>query len=100
MTVKYNEHGHPYEDRGELDLTRQIEDLQKQKKYLQNQCRKAGRAMIELNMEWESTLAENKKLKEEVEKLKADLARSKEEHQYDNMVHEKEMVVLESLKSK
>ena len=118
MTVKYNEHGHPYEDRGELDLTRQIEDLQKQKKYLQNQCRKAGRAMIELNLKWEDTLEENKKLKKraqeaegeltiikgigstspemkalqaEVEKLKADLARAKEDHQYDNMVHQKEL---------
>ena len=79
--------------------------------------------MIELNLKWESTLAENKKLKKraeeaegevtivkgigqnspemkalqaEVENLKADLARSKEEHQYDNMVHQKE---LESLKN-
>ena len=32
----------------------------------------------------------------EVEKLKADLARAKEDHQYDNMVHEQE---LESLKN-
>ena len=34
---------------------------------------------------------------QEVEKLKADLARAKEDHQYDNMVHQKE---LESLKNK
>jgi hypothetical protein len=32
----------------------------------------------------------------EVEKLKADLARSKEDHQYDNLVHKKEV---ESLKN-
>ena len=66
------------------DPTKRIEELE-------SKCREAGRAMIELNMEWESTLAENKKLKEEVEKLKADLARSKEEHQYDNMVHQQEL---------
>tara|TARA_R100001086_G_scaffold101308_1_gene50790 strand:+ start:173 stop:511 length:339 start_codon:yes stop_codon:yes gene_type:complete len=94
------------------------EDPDKRIKELEDKCRTAGRAMIELNLEWESTLAENKKLKkraeeaegevtivkgigqnspemkalkEEVEKLKADLAREKEDRQYDNMVHEKEL---------
>jgi len=33
---------------------------------------------------------------EEIEELKAELARAREEHQYDNMVHEKE---LESLRN-
>ena len=28
---------------------------------------------------------------EEIEKLKADLARAKEDHQYDNLVHQKEL---------
>ena len=32
-----------------------------------------------------------KVLKAENEKLKADLARAKEEHQYDNLVHKKEL---------
>ena len=36
---------------------------------------------------------EMKKLKEENEKLKADLAMSKEDHQYDNLVHKKELEV-------
>ena len=40
---------------------------------------------------------ENKKLTDEIEKLKADLARAKEDHQYDNLVHKKE---LESLRKK
>ena len=39
---------------------------------------------------------EMKALREDVEKLKADLARAKEDHQYDNLVHQKE---LESLKN-
>ena len=33
----------------------------------------------------------NDKYQRENEKLKADLARAKEEHQYDKMVHEKEL---------
>jgi mRNA-degrading endonuclease RelE of RelBE toxin-antitoxin system len=40
---------------------------------------------------------ENKKLTDNIEKLKAELARSKEDHQYDNLVHKKE---LESLRKK
>ena len=40
---------------------------------------------------------ENKKLTDKVEELKADLARAKEDHQYDNLVHKKE---LESLRKK
>ena len=46
-------------------------------KELEDKCRGAGRAMIELNIKYETALA--------------DLARSKEEHQYDNMVHQKEL---------
>ena len=34
---------------------------------------------------------EMKALQAENEKLKADLARAKEEHQYDNLVHKKEL---------
>ena len=34
---------------------------------------------------------EMKALKKEVEELKAELARAKEDHQYDNMVHKKEL---------
>ena len=40
---------------------------------------------------------EMKTLQKEVEELKADLARAKEDHQYDNLVHQKE---LESLRKK
>ena len=32
----------------------------------------------------------------EVEKLKAELARAKEDHQYDNMVHKKELELLKN----
>ena len=50
-------------------------------KELVEKCTKAGRAMIELNMKYE--------------KLKEELARAKEDHQYDNLVHQNE---LESLR--
>ena len=40
---------------------------------------------------------EMKEAKAEIEKLKADLARVKEDHQYDNLVHQNE---LESLRKK
>ena len=50
-------------------------------KELVEKCSEAGRAMIELNMKYE--------------KLKEELARAKEDHQYDNLVHQKE---LESLR--
>ena len=74
----------------ELELTKKIEELQKQKEHLESQCRLAGRTMIELNLKYEGSL-------KQVEELKANLARAKEDHQYDKMVHEKE---LESLRKK
>ena len=36
------------DDRGKLDLTRQIEDLTKQKEFLQSKCRQAGAEIKEL----------------------------------------------------
>ena len=99
-------------------IKKTAKDPAKRMEELEDKCRTAGRAMIELNLKWEATLEENKKLKKraqeaegeltitkgigstspemkalqaEVEKLKADLARAKEDHQYDNMVHQKEL---------
>jgi len=72
--------------------------LEQQKEYLQSQCRKAGRAMIELNDKYDACLKQVKEagrinqLHEElIEKLKAELARAKEDHQYDNLVHQNEL---------
>ena len=36
------------DDRGKLDLTRQIEDLTKQKEFLQAKCRQAGKEIRKL----------------------------------------------------
>ena len=66
-----------------IDLEGRIEQLEKQKEILKAACKKAGETI--------------KTLQKEVEKLKADLVRAKEDHQYDNLVHQKE---LESLRKK
>jgi prefoldin subunit 5 len=61
-----------------------VEELKKRIKELEGKCREAGRAMIELNVKYESSL-------KQVEELKANLARAKEDHQYDKMAHKKEL---------
>jgi len=68
----------------------EMKEKQKRIEYLEGKCREAGRAMIELNMKYEASI-------KKVEELKSDLARAKEDHQYDNLVHENE---LKSLRKK
>jgi len=71
------------DDRGDLDLTKQIEVLTKkvQEAQLETSLVKA----VNLNS------PEMKALQKENETLKADLARAKEDHQFDNLVHAKEL---------
>tara|TARA_R110002012_G_C11513240_1_gene598661 strand:+ start:691 stop:960 length:270 start_codon:yes stop_codon:yes gene_type:complete len=76
------------DDRGNLDLTRQIEDLKKRVREAEGETSLVK--AIGINS------PEMKALKKENEELKAELARAKEDHQYDNLVHKKE---LESLKN-
>ena len=85
------------EDHGKLALTRRIEELdkslsialgindkyQRENKDLKDQVKEAGKI--------------NQLHQELIEKLKADLALAKEDHQYDNLVHQKE---LEDLRKK
>ena len=52
---------------------------------------------IDLSHKFRKLKRENKKLTDKVEELKADLARAKEDHQYDNLVHQNE---LKSLRKK
>ena len=96
--------------RGPNDLEEIIEKLEKQKEILKTACKKAGETIKTLTKraqeaEGEVTIVkgigqnspEMNEAKAEIENLKADLARAKEDHQYDNMVHKKE---LESLNKK
>ena len=92
------------------DLEERIEQLEKQKEILKAACKKAGETIKTLTKraqeaEGEVTIVkgigqnspEMKALQKEVEELKANLARVKEDHQYDNLVHQQE---LESLSKK
>ena len=46
---------------------------------------------------WREEKKKTQETEKEIEQLKADLARAKEDHQYDNLVHQKE---LEDLRKK
>ena len=72
MTLKYDAHGRPYED-----LTDENKKLNNRIKELENSL------SIALDI--------NDKFQRENAQIKADLARAKEDHQYDNLVHEKEI---------
>tara|TARA_R110002051_G_C8473191_1_gene460370 strand:- start:26 stop:436 length:411 start_codon:yes stop_codon:yes gene_type:complete len=130
VTLKYDNHGRPYED-----LTEENKKLESRIKELDNSLsialdinNKYQRENVALmknrsldtmdEMAYRELQAENRKLKDkvrvaegetsiikavginspemkalqkEIEKLKADLARVKEDHQYDNLVHQKEL---------
>ena len=89
--------------KGPADLEERIEQLMKQKEILKAACKKAGARIGELEGEISiikgigMNSPEMKAAKAEIETLKADLARSKEDHQYDNLVHQNE---LKSLRKK
>ena len=106
MVLKYNERGHPYEDIGEenkklqdrvkeldksLSIALEINDkYQRENKDLKKRAEEAeGEVTIVKGIGQNSP--EMKALRAEVEKLKADVARAKEDHQYDNLVHKKEL---------
>ena len=83
------------------DLEERIEQLEKQKEILKAACKKAGARIAELEEDLVKALAGDHRVAEsdkiimkkmeEIEQLKADLARAKEDHQYDNLVHKKEL---------
>ena len=99
MTLKFNKDGYPYED-----PTAENKKLKSRIKELDNSLSIA----LDINDKYQR---ENKDLKDKIkesgeinklhhelcEKLKSDLARAKEDHQFDNLVHQKE---LESLRKK
>ena len=82
------------------DLEERIEQLEKQKEILKTACKKAGARARDLEGEISiikgigMSSPEMREAKAEIEKLKADLARAKEDHQYDNLVHQNELKTL------
>jgi len=72
MTLKYDDHGRPYED-------------------LTDENKKLNHRIKELENSLSIALEINDKFQRENEELKKDLARAKEDHQYDNLVHQKEL---------
>ena len=83
--------------KGPADLEERIEQLIKQKEILKSACKKAGARIRDLEGEIYiikgigMSSPEMREAKAEIEKLKADLARAKEDHQYDNLVHQNEL---------
>ena len=65
------------EDHGKLALTKRIEELDK-----------SLSIALDINDKYQR---ENKELNDKIEELKAELARAKEDHQYDNLVHQNEL---------
>ena len=106
MVLKYNDHGQPYEDMAlenkklqnrvdELDKSLSIaldinDNYQRDNKNLKKRVEEAeGENTIIKGIGLNSP--EMKALRKDKEELKADLARAKEDHQYDNLVHENEL---------
>ena len=92
------------EEHGKLALTRRIEELDKSLSIaleINDNYQRENKELKEKvrNAEGETSIVkavgvnspEMRALQKEVEKLKADLARAKEDHQYDNLVHQKEL---------
>ena len=83
--------------RGPNDLEERIEQLMKQKEILKAACKKAGARIGELEGEISiikgigMNSPEMREAKARIEELKADLARAREDHQYDKLVYENEL---------
>ena len=97
------------DNQGDLDLTKRIEELDNSLSIALDINDKYQRENVALKKraqeaEGEVTIVkgigqnspEMKALQKEVEELKAELARAREDHQYDNLVHKRE---LESVKN-
>ena len=106
MVLKYNDNGQPYEDMAlenkklqnrvaELDKSLSIaldinDNYQRDNKKLKEKVSAAeGETSIVKAVGLNSP--EMKALQKENEELKAELARAKEDHQYDNLVHKHEL---------
>tara|TARA_R110002124_G_C8548328_1_gene479012 strand:+ start:259 stop:462 length:204 start_codon:yes stop_codon:yes gene_type:complete len=58
------------DDRGPLDLERQVQDLTKQKEYMQSKCREAGAAILNLEHKVNTLTRDIDRLSEENSNLR------------------------------
>ena len=106
MTLKYDSHGRPYEDLTEehKELTRRVKELENSLSIALEINDKFQRENVALKKRAQEAEGENtiikgigqnspemKALQKENEELKKELSRAKEDHQYDNLVHAKEL---------
>ena len=106
MTLKYDSHGRPYEDLTEehKKLTHRVKELENSLSIALEINDKFQRESIKLTKRAQEAEGENtiikgignsspemKALQKEIEELKKDLAREKEDRQYDSLVHDKEL---------
>ena len=106
MILKYSDHGHPYEDVTEENkkLNNRIKELENSLSTALEINDKFQRENVALKKRAQEAEGENtiikgigqnspemKALQKENEELKKELSRAKEDHQYDNLVHAKEL---------
>ena len=106
MTLKYDDHGHPYEDpiQENKKLNNRIKELDNSLSIALEINDKFQRENVKLTKRSQEAEGENtiikgigqnspemKALQKEVEELKSELTRAKEERQYDNLVHQQEL---------
>ena len=106
MILKYDHHGRPYEDltSEHKKLTHRVKELENSLSIALEINNKFQRENVKLTKraqeaEGEVTIVkgigqnspEMKALQKENEEFKKDLAQAKEDHQYDNLVHAKEL---------
>ena len=106
MTLKYDQHGRPYEDLTEehKELTRRVKELENSLSIALEINDKFQRESIKLTKRAQEAEGENtiikgigqnspemKALQKENEELKKELSREKEDRQYDSLVHAEEL---------
>ena len=106
MTLKYDNHGHPYEDLTEENkkLPNRIKELENSLSLaldINNTYQRENVALKKRAQEAEGEVTivkgigqnspEMRALQKEVEELKAEVAREKEDRQYDNLAHHQEL---------
>ena len=83
-----------------IDLKNRYEVLIKKVQHLGNRITELEEENFKLKRVKDEAVGEMKKAQKEIDKLKADLARAKEDHQFDNLIHAKEIKEIRKGKKK